>query len=532
MAQTIPPTSTVAGGSISTSDTGTPTPVVSDLRGGAMALVRSLVWVVDQVSRYAAAAGRARAGKGPPNPADLTEFEEAAKLALRRCTARHRDASLHLQQRDGAMHLDGMLVDPALVTGDAVLSRLRQRMLQLEIGTIQIRQWVTAGEVLAVARLLATARRPEPGAPPTDLLLSSWSTRVSTVHGDAPLAPPRITPDTEARLAAMSAARTTADAVQAAPAVVAAVHAAVQHDDAETVEAIALAALAWNRALGPGAGRLSAEWVLRELVAAPVLPLLIRRLPETRSPLALYEVLSRGGDPVARLLFERLPGDEVAYVRRAYFDAIQGTDLGGSLLVEKLRDSRWIVVRNAATLLGNMRVTGAEAALIAALGHEEERVRTAAARALLALSTPKGLRELHAAILDGSAEVRRVAAAAYGVPGSGLGGGRPETHRLVAALERERDEDVLLEMLASLGLLGSSAAVQRLVRIAMPAPEGAISSVERAAVQDSWMRVAALEALVRARGHYARNAVDSLVNDPDIEVAAAAKRLAPSVELR
>ena len=102
----------------------------------------------------------------------------------------------------------------------------------------------------------------------------------------------------------------------------------------------------------------------------------------------------------------------------------------------------------------------------------------------------------------------------------------------MGALERERDEDVLLEMLASLGSLGSSAAVQRLVRIALPVPEGAITSVDYAVAQDSWMRVAALEALVRARGHYARNAVDSLLNDADPEVADAARRLAPTVELR
>lgn len=532
MAQSLPPKKPAEGGAASANDRGPRMLSVSDLRGGAMALVRSLVSVVDQVSRYAAAAGRARTGKPPGRPGEVAESEEAAKLALRRCTARHRDAGFHLQLRDGVLLLDGAPMDPAQVTGDPVLGRLRQRMLQLEIGTIQLRQWVTAGEVLAVARLLATGRRPEPGAPPIDLLVSSWSTRVSTVYGDAAPPAPRLTPDTEQALEAMTAARTTADAVQATPAVVAALHAATQRDDAEAVEAIALAALAWSHALGTGAGRLSAEWVLRELVATAVLPLLIRRLPSSRSPLALYEVLSRGGEPVARLLFERLPGDEVAFVRRAYFDAIQGADVGGSLLVEQLRDQRWIVVRNAATLLGNMRVTGAEAALMAVLGHPEERVRIAVARALLALGTPKGLRVLHAAILDGSAEVRRIAAAAFGVPGSGPGGGRPETHRLTAALERERDEDVLLEMLASLGLLGSSAAVQRLVRIALPAPEGAITSSERPAVQDSWMRVAALEALVRARGHYARNAVDSLLEDADPEVAAAARRLAPSVELR
>ena len=193
---------------------------------------------------------------------------------------------------------------------------------------------------------------------------------------------------------------------------------------------------------------------------------------------------------------------------------------------------QWIVVRNAACLLGNLAVTGADAALIATLAHPEERVRMAAARALLQLGTPKGLQALHAAISDPSAEVRRVSAAAFGVPGSGPGGGRPVTQRLVAALDRERDEDVVLEMLASLGSMGSADAMQRLVRIALPAPKASIELTERAVPHDSWMRIAALEALVRARGHYARAAIETLLEDADPEVVGAAQRLAPVVEVR
>lgn len=531
MGQSMPPRS-AEGSAVESIGGDTRAPGVGSGRGGAVALVRSLVWVVDQVARYAAAAGRARAGKPPVRPGELPEHEEAAKLALRRCTARHREASLHLQSLPDALVLNGSTLDSEALAGEPVLQRLQQRMQQLGVGTIQVRQWVTAGEVLALARLLAAGRRPDEEAARSGPLLGSWSTMVTTVQDDAPRPALRLAPDAEQAVAAMAATRTTADAVHATPAVVAALHAAVQRDDDEAVEAIARAALTWAQALGGGPGRLSAEWLLRELVAAPVLPLLIRRLPHTRAPLPLYQVLARGGEAVTRLLFERLLGGEVAFARRAYYDAIEAIDVGATFLLEQLQDPRWIVVRNAATLLGSLRVADAEEALIGALRHAEERVRVAVARALLVLGTARGLRELHAAIGDANAEVRRLAAAAYGVPGSGPGGGRPETHRLVGALERERDEDVLLEMLASLGSLGSSAAVQRLVRIALPVPEGAITSVDYAVAQDSWMRVAALEALVRARGHYARNAVDSLLNDADPEVADAARRLAPTVELR
>jgi hypothetical protein len=46
------------------------------------------------------------------------------------------------------------------------------------------------------------------------------------------------------------------------------------------------------------------------------------------------------------------------------------------------------------------------------------------------------------------------------------------------------------------------------------------------------MRIAALEAMVRARGHYARAAIETLLEDADPEVVGAAQRLAPVVEVR
>ena len=502
------------------------------VRGESRTLVRALVALVDQVALLGAAAGNPAAGRAPAPPAELAAREEATKVALRRCTARLRDGTLHCQVQGDRMLLDGVPVDANQLVNDAVLRRLLKRMQQLEIGTIVIRQWTTAGEVLAVARLLATGRRPDPAAPRPALLLHSWSSKVTSVAGDAPPPPLRVSPDAERALAALAAARTTAEAVQAAPPVVAALQAAAQQGDAEGVEAIAVAALAWQQALGTGAGRLAAEWVLRTLVAPAVLPLLINRLPHTTAPRALHQLLARGGEVVVRQLFERLPADEGAFARRTYFDTIEATDLGATFLVEQLQDARWMVVRNAACLLGNLGVTGADAALIATLAHAEERVRMAAARALLQLATPKGLQALHAAISDPCAEVRRVSAAAFGVPGSGPGGGRPVTQRLVAALDRERDEDVVLEMLASLGSMGSADAMQRLVRIALPAPKASIELTERAVPHDSWMRIAALEAMVRARGHYARAAIETLLEDADPEVVGAAQRLAPVVEVR
>jgi hypothetical protein len=119
--------------------------------------------------------------------------------------------------------------------------------------------------------------------------------------------------------------------------------------------------------------------------------------------------------------------------------------------------------------------------------------------------------------------VRRIAAAAYGMPGHGGGGVRPPAARLAAALDKERDDDVALEMLASLGKLGSADAIQRLLRIAQPAV--AAEPGERQTNRDAWIRIAALEALVLARGYAVMGAIESLVGDADPDVAAAAVRL-------
>ena len=100
---------------------------------------------------------------------------------------------------------------------------------------------------------------------------------------------------------------------------------------------------------------------------------------------------------------------------------------------------------------------------------------------------------------------------------------RPPAARLAAALEQEPNEDVALEMLAALGRLGGADAVQRLLRIALPGGE---TTGERTGIaRDPWQRIAALEALVRARGQAMLPTIEGLMHDADRDVAAAATRL-------
>jgi len=153
---------------------------------------------------------------------------------------------------------------------------------------------------------------------------------------------------------------------------------------------------------------------------------------------------------------------------------------------------------------------------------DDERIRIAVARALMRLRTPAALSALHRMVNDPHPELRRLAAAAYGLSGSIPGHPRPAAGPLSTALDGETDDDVALEMLAALGRLGSSHAVQRLLRIVLPSNNRADGD---SSLRGSWLRIAALEALVHARGRAMLPAIESLLHDPDSEVVAAARRL-------
>ncbi|WP_396221848.1 HEAT repeat domain-containing protein, partial [Gemmatimonas sp.] len=170
----------------------------------------------------------------------------------------------------------------------------------------------------------------------------------------------------------------------------------------------------------------------------------------------------------------------------------------------------------------------ADAAMLPLLTHADDRIRIAVARALMRIGTAVAMHGLYAAIEDPHTEVRRIAAAAYGLSSAGASGGgvRPPAARLAAALDKEQDDDVALEMVASLGKLGSADAIQRLLRVAHPATP---TPGERHATREAWLRIAAMEALVKARGYAVRSAIESLANDHDPDVAAAVVRLRASL---
>lgn len=252
---------------------------------------------------------------------------------------------------------------------------------------------------------------------------------------------------------------------------------------------------------------------VRRLSRPPLLRAVATMLPRKRDRAEDYfVVLVRTGEDGADALIEQLTQAQTASDRRVYYDVLIRLKAGVPALIHMLGDARWFVARNAADLLGEMRCTEAENALVELLTHRDDRVRRAATYALVAIGTPTALRAIHAAIRDDSPNVRMQAAMAIAAKG-----GERSAGTLTKALDDETDPDVQVALLAALGKVGTPDAVQKLVKAAEP--EGRFFKRKTTP-----FRVAAIQALAEARTPAALAALTELQGDREREVREAAGR--------
>ena len=221
-------------------------------------------------------------------------------------------------------------------------------------------------------------------------------------------------------------------------------------------------------------------------------------------------ILRRAGDDGADALIEQLAAVEQQRDRRVYFDAFIQVQAGVPALMHMLRDPRWFVARNAAELLGELEVTQAEHPLAELLHHEDDRVRRSSNSALMRLGTPRAMQAIQESLTDGAPQSRKDAAQAI-VARKDL----KSAAVLIKALDAERDEDVQLSFLASLGKLATPDAVERLIRSAEPER----GLFKKKATQ---IRVAAVHGLAEARTPAAMDALRALQEDRDSSVREAA----------
>jgi HEAT repeat protein len=226
----------------------------------------------------------------------------------------------------------------------------------------------------------------------------------------------------------------------------------------------------------------------------------------------IHEFLRRMAEPAADALIDLLIASDKATERSAYRSALMECPSAVKPLIHLLGDHRWFVVRNAAELLGEMRVEEAVERLTDVLGHVDKRCRRAATHALGRVGGKRAMHAVGQRLVDPDPGVRLQAA---------LGMGAARNPRavplLLEALDKEDEPDVQAALIAALGRSPSAEAMKRLCQEASP---GSLLSRRPQA-----RRLAAVQALGDAATHDARSALRKLMTDRDGEVRELAERL-------
>lgn len=224
-------------------------------------------------------------------------------------------------------------------------------------------------------------------------------------------------------------------------------------------------------------------------------------------------IIQRADDAGTEALVDALISAASLADRRVYFDALLRLNAGVRTLLFMLGDQRWYVARNAVELLGEMRVTEADADLIRLLDHRDDRVRSAAAAALFKIGTSTAMRGLLLAAReapDAETRDRATEALSPSVAGHTVEG-------IVHALEKEEDGRVQMALLSALAQIASSDAVDRLARIASSDGGGLFRRKS-----PTPLRVAAVRALGEVQSSAASAALNALSHDKEKDVRGAA----------
>jgi len=251
---------------------------------------------------------------------------------------------------------------------------------------------------------------------------------------------------------------------------------------------------------------------MRRFYTKPVLEGLSRLLAAPKHRAAAVTALQRGGAAGVEVLMDVLAAAPTVGERRAVFDALKHMTEGTDQLVHMLDHSEWFVVRNVAELIGELGLDDAVPALGKRLDHADERVRKAVGLALAKIGTRGAAEPLRRALRDRSQEVRMQVAV-------GIGGRKSSALAmpLVVAMEEEKDDAVVRELLLALGRIGSPDAVQALIKWAQP-------TGRFFGRKPSELRVAAVEALRLAATPAALGTLEGLSDDGDRAVREAASR--------
>jgi HEAT repeat protein len=227
------------------------------------------------------------------------------------------------------------------------------------------------------------------------------------------------------------------------------------------------------------------------------------------------QALARFGEEGAEAVADRVGSAPTRALRDRYVDLLRRLPGTNDALLSMLEDARESVVGRAIELIVALRHPEMERVLGEQLSKDSARIRQAAARGLAnAADSAFAADALVRAVQDKSPEVRLTAAV-------GLQSRREQ--RLAAAVARRLDEedelDVQLALVSTLGRLGASEGVQKLIAFANP------SERLRRRPNMPLIRLGAIEALGEARTPAAMVALQKLLEDKEQDVRETAARL-------
>lgn len=234
----------------------------------------------------------------------------------------------------------------------------------------------------------------------------------------------------------------------------------------------------------------------------------------------LQTILTRLGVDGAEAMIDEFVASKTAETRARCLDALRGLRRTHDALLALARDTRDLMVRQAAAILGELGDPRGETILLELIHHPDARARRAAVRALGQYDSLMAFDAIGLALEDESALVRHRAVATIAAKKSPRG-----LAMLLPVLEKERDREVLYSAISAVGAIGSPEAAQVLIKMAEG--EGAHPQRKSAA-----LRIQACTALVAIRSPQSMTAVQALRNDRDREVREASVRLVAQAQRR
>jgi HEAT repeat protein len=234
----------------------------------------------------------------------------------------------------------------------------------------------------------------------------------------------------------------------------------------------------------------------------------------------LQVILTRLGADGAEAMIDEYVASKTAETRARCLEALRGLRRTHDALLALARDTRDLMVRQAAAILGELRDPRGETILLELIHHPDARARRAAVRALGQYDSLMALDAIGLALEDESPLVRHRAVATIAAKRTPRG-----LALLMPVLEKEKDREVLYSAISAVGAIGSPEAAQVLIKIA----EGEGSHPQR---KSAALRIQACTALVAIRSPQTMTAVQGLRNDRDREVREASVRLVAQAQRR